>query len=99
MKAGWALFAAVIVFGSSTVLGAERQAELPLVVNGDVSLTTTDFEAYVQKVPENIRDDFRANSQRVRPTVDGLWVLRMVGAKGRAAGLARTETFTPPDQV
>src|SRR5204862_319835 len=40
------------------------------------------------KGPENIRDDFRANSQRVRPTVDGLWVLRMVGAKGRAAGLA-----------
>jgi len=88
MKAGSALLAAVIVFGSSTVLGAERQPELPLVVNGDVSLTTTDFEAYMQKVPENIRDDFRASAQRVKPTVDGLWVLRMVAAKGRAAGLA-----------
>jgi peptidyl-prolyl cis-trans isomerase C len=88
MKRGSALFAAVIAFAVTTASGAERQPELPLVVNGDVSLTTTDFEAYLQKVPDNIREDFRRNLQRVKPTVDGLWIQRMIGAKARAAGLA-----------
>jgi len=88
MKAGSALLAAVIAFATSTALGAERQPDLPLVVNGEVSLTTVDFEAYLQKVPENVREDFRKNVSRVRPTVDGLWIQRVIGAKARAAGLA-----------
>ena len=88
MKAGSALLAAVIAFGNSTAFGAERQPDPPLVVNGDVSLTTIDFDAYLQKVPENLREDYRTNLTRVKPTVDGLWVQRAVGAKARAAGLA-----------
>ena len=88
MKAGLALLAAVSAFGITTAPGAERQPDLPLVVNGDVSLTTVDFEAYLQKVPENIREDFRRNASRVKPTVDGLWIQRAVAAKAQAGGLA-----------
>jgi peptidyl-prolyl cis-trans isomerase C len=88
MKRGSALLAAVIAFAVPTAIGAERQPDLPLVVNGDVSLTTVDFEAYLQKVPENVREDFRRSPQRVKPTVDGLWIQRMIGSKARAAGLA-----------
>jgi hypothetical protein len=88
MKLGLAFFAAIAVLGGPAVVGAERQPDPPLVVNGEVSLTTVDFEAYIQKVPENMRDDFRASLQRVKPTVDALWVQRAIAAKARAAGLA-----------
>jgi parvulin-like peptidyl-prolyl isomerase len=42
----------------------------------------------VQKVPEQLREEFRSNPQRVNPTVDGLWVQRMLAHKARADGLA-----------
>jgi len=51
-------------------------------------LTTADFEAYLEKVPEKIRPSFRANLERVNPTVDGLWVYRLMAKKAREAGLA-----------
>jgi hypothetical protein len=81
-----ALVAAVAMIGMAA--GAERPANPPLVVNGDLSLTTADFEAYLEKVPEKLRPDFRANLERVNPTVDGLWVYRMMAKKAREAGLA-----------
>jgi parvulin-like peptidyl-prolyl isomerase len=81
-----ALVAAVAMLGMA--VGAERPANPPLVVNGDLSLTTADFEAYLEKVPEKMRPDFRANLERVRPTVDGLWVYRLMAKKAREAGLA-----------
>ena len=64
-----------------------RQADKPLVVNGNLSLTTTDFEAYMQKVPQGRRDEFRAEMERISPTVDGLWVRRVLAQKAREAGL------------
>jgi len=85
---GSALLAAVIAFGSPAAFSTERQPNPPLVVNGEVSLTTLDFDAYVQKVPEALRADFRSNPQRVKPTVDGLWIQRMLAHKARSSGLA-----------
>lgn len=73
---------------AATAAGEERRADVPLVVNGDVSLTTTDYKAYLEKVPQQLRDDFSSGSERVKKTVDGLWVQRMVARRARAGGLA-----------
>ena len=81
-----AVLAAIVISGSAW--GAQPQADPPLVVNGDVALTANDFEAYLEKVPAKLRTDFRADLERVRKTVDGLWVQRMVAQRARAAGLA-----------
>jgi hypothetical protein len=83
-----AFFAAAVAF-CGAVSGAERQSDPPLVVNGDLSLTTADFEAYVQyTVPEKLRSDFRANVERIKPTVDSLWVFRVLAQKARESGVA-----------
>lgn len=64
-----------------------RQADPPLVVNGDLSLTTSDFTAYLERVPAGRRDEFRAEFKRIDPTVDGLWIRRVLAQKAREAGL------------
>ena len=64
MKYVLAFLAAAVAF-SGAAQGAERQGNAPLVVNGDTSLTTIDFEAYLDKIPPERRADFRANLERV----------------------------------
>jgi peptidyl-prolyl cis-trans isomerase C len=81
-----AALAAISFFG---VAGGAEPPAVPLVTNGDVALTRTDFEAYMDRVPEKLRTEFRADSERVKKTVDGLWVQRMVAERARKAGLAR----------
>jgi parvulin-like peptidyl-prolyl isomerase len=85
LKKCLALFLACAV--AVPVLSEERRGDAPLVVNGATSLTTTDFQAYLEKVPEQIRGDFAANVERVKKTVDGLWVQRRVAQRARADGL------------
>ncbi len=80
-----AILAAISISGMAW--GAQSQADSPLVTNGDLSLTRTDFEAYMERVPEKLREEFRADSERVKKTVDGLWVQRTVAERARKAGL------------
>jgi peptidyl-prolyl cis-trans isomerase C len=87
MKQGLALLVAAIAIGGPAAQGAERQADPPLVVNGELSLTTRDFEAYLVRIPENQREEFRASFERVTKTIDGLWAQRMLAQKARATGL------------
>lgn len=86
MKQALALLFAVVM--SNPVAYADtRQGDPPLVVNGDLSLTTLDFDAYLERVPAGRRDEFRAEFKRIDPTVDGLWVRRVLAQKAREAGL------------
>ena len=87
MKHFMAAILAAISFSSGLVM-AQAAANPPLVENGDIRLMRTDFEAYLERVPENLRSEFRADAERVKKTVDGLWVQRMVGERARKAGLA-----------
>jgi hypothetical protein len=89
MKRLMAAILAAISFFSGPASGAEPGADPPLVTNGDVSLTRIDFEAYMDRVPEKLRTEFRADAERVKKTVDGLWVQRMVAERARKAGLAK----------
>jgi len=81
--------AAPIAFAVGAAMAAEgaRPADKTLVDNGEVSLTTLDFDAYMQRVPAERRDEFRAEYEKINPTVDGLWMRRVMAARARAAGL------------
>jgi peptidyl-prolyl cis-trans isomerase C len=90
MKSIWKhALAASIAFAVGAASAAEgaRSGDKPLVVNGDLALTTLDFDAYMQRVPADKRDEFRAEMSRINPTVDGLWIRRVAAARARAAGL------------
>jgi parvulin-like peptidyl-prolyl isomerase len=69
--------------------GEERAAEATLVVREGLSLTTTDFQAYLDKVPEKIRTEFAAEDQRVKRTIDALWIQRVVAERAREEGYAK----------
>jgi peptidyl-prolyl cis-trans isomerase C len=80
---------APIAFAVGAAMAAEgaRPGDKTLVDNGEVSLTTLDFDAYMQRVPADRRDEFRAEYEKINPTVDGLWMRRVMAARARAAGL------------
>jgi peptidyl-prolyl cis-trans isomerase C len=90
MKQGWKqCLAASIAFAVAAATAAEvsRPGDKPLVVNGDLSLTTLDFDAYMEKVPAARRAEFRAEYEKINPTVDGLWIRRVLAARAHEAGL------------
>jgi hypothetical protein len=66
---------------------ATRPGDKPLVVNGDLSLTTLDFDAYMERVPPDRRNEFRAEYEKINPTVDALWLRRVTAARAREMGL------------
>ncbi|HSW82332.1 MAG TPA: peptidyl-prolyl cis-trans isomerase [Usitatibacter sp.] len=76
-----------LAIGAAGAAEASRPGDKPLVVNGDLSLTTLDFDAYMERVPPQLRDEFRAEASKVNPTVDALWVRRVLAARARAAGM------------
>ena len=89
MKRNWKqCLAAPIAFAVGAAVAAEgNRPDKPLVVNGDLSLTTLDFDAYMERVPAARRDEFRAEYEKINPTVDALWLRRVFAAKARDAGL------------
>src|SRR5262249_50705856 len=76
-----------LAIGAATAAEGARPGDKPLVVNGDLSLTTLDFDAYMERVPAQVRSEFRAEAAKVNPTVDALWVRRVVAERARKAGL------------
>jgi peptidyl-prolyl cis-trans isomerase C len=89
MMKSLALFAAAMAVCTCALPAQTAQADVPLVVNGNVSLTSNDFEAFMVSVPGKLRDEFRMSGERVNQTVDALWVKRMLAQKARDAGLDR----------
>ena len=90
MKSGLMQCLAALTAVAVSAAGASetpRPSDKPLVVNGDLSLTTTDFDAYVERVPADRRNEFRAEFSKINPTVDGLWIRRVLAARAREAGM------------
>jgi peptidyl-prolyl cis-trans isomerase C len=90
MKHSWKQCLATLTALAVGVAGAAeaaRPGDKPLVVNGDLSLTTLDFDAYMERVPADRRNEFRAEFSKINPTVDGLWIRRALAARAVAAGL------------
>ena len=76
-----------LAIGAAGAAEGSRPGDKPLVVNGDLSLTTLDFDAYMEKVPAARRDEFRAEYEKINPTVDALWVRRVIAQRARDAGM------------
>jgi peptidyl-prolyl cis-trans isomerase C len=87
MSKSLALLVAVVAVSNLAVPAQAAQADVPLVVNGNTSVTATDFEAFMVGVPAKNRDEFRMSVERVNGTVDAIWVKRMLAQKARNAGL------------
>ena len=88
MRSGFvSLLCSVVAAGVSVAAAGAEQADQPLVVNGNLSLTTRDFDAYMEKVPPNLRYEFRTDAKRVNTTIDGLWVRRVLAQRARDEGL------------
>ena len=91
MKSNWkqclAASIALAIGAAGAAEGVRPAADKPLVTNEDLSLTTLDFDAYMERVPAGRRSEFRAEYEKINPTVDGLWIRRVLGAKARAQGL------------
>ena len=90
MKQIWKqCLAASIAFaiGAAGAAEASRPGDKPLVVNGELSLTTLDFDAFMERIPADRRDEFRAEYEKINPTVDQLWMRRVLAQRAREAGL------------
>ncbi len=83
-----ALAAALALGGGPAFADSAPAADPPLVVNGDVRLSTSDFIAYTNIIPDDNRMEFLTSFDKISKTVDGLWVRRMLAEKARRAGLA-----------
>jgi PPIC-type peptidyl-prolyl cis-trans isomerase-like protein len=89
MKNGFkALVATLSLSAAPAFADSAPTADPPLVVNGDLRLSTSDFMAYTKIIPEDNRTDFLTSLDKITRTVDGLWVRRMLAEKARRAGLA-----------
>ena len=81
--------AASIAFaiGAAGAAEASRPGDKPLVENGELSLTTLDFDAFMERIPADRRTEFRAEYEKINPTIDQLWMRRILAQRAREAGL------------
>jgi peptidyl-prolyl cis-trans isomerase C len=72
---------------SLAALAADPAPGTPLVKRGDVAITVEDFNAALARVPEEDQFEFRASMERVKKTVDSLYLIRMLANEARAQGI------------
>ncbi len=83
MKKLYALLGAL----AFTAAAAPLPADTPLVEDGPIKVDMLDLDAFMLKVPENLRPDVRASYDRVASVVDSVFLTRSAAARARAAGL------------
>jgi parvulin-like peptidyl-prolyl isomerase len=72
---------------SATPSAATAAPDAVLVSDGPVKVDIRDLDAYMLRVPENMRGAVRASYDRVAAIVDSIFVTRVAAAKAREAGL------------
>jgi peptidyl-prolyl cis-trans isomerase C len=83
----WMAASIAFAIGAAMAAEAPRPGDKPLVENGSIALTTLDFDAYMERVPPELRDEFRAEDAKINPTIDALWVKRVLAARARETGM------------
>ncbi len=68
-------------------LAAKIPNDAPLLQDGNTVVEAADFEAYMARVPEERRAEFRSSYDRIAKVVDGLFVERSLADKAKAEGL------------
>jgi parvulin-like peptidyl-prolyl cis-trans isomerase-like protein len=72
---------------AASAIAAPPPPEAPLVTDKGVTVDVLDFNAAMQRIPEERRADFRTSYDRVVGIVDNLFVMRTFAARARALGL------------
>ena len=79
---------AVILSALSFAAVAQGTApDVPLIVNGPVRTTAADFEAFMLRVPEAQRGEFRASMERITKAVELVYTNRVLAEEAKKAGL------------
>jgi len=86
MKIRFAL-ALIVASLSSPLFAAELSPDTILVKRGDIVVTAADFYAYLDKLPENQRDYFRGDLERITNAVSQIYLFRVLAAEARAQGI------------
>lgn len=86
---GSAILLVLIVAGShaASVSGTEPDPSAVIAESSRARLTVADYEAAVAKLPPVARDQFAADSERLRQFLDNQYMLRVLAADARSAGL------------
>jgi parvulin-like peptidyl-prolyl isomerase len=63
--------------------------DAPLIVDGPVVVDAGDVHAYLLRVPEERRGNFRTSYDRIATVADGVFIVRALAAKAKAEGLDR----------
>ncbi len=84
-----AFFAATLSFA---VLG-DPAPETVLVKRGDTTVTAGDFYAYMSQFPEERRDFFRGDVERIKGAVSSMYVNRFLAGEARDQGIDKDPEF------
>lgn len=72
---------------STTAFAQGPVADVPLITNGDIRTTSRDFEAFMLRIPEAQRAEFRASMERITKAVELVYTNRVLAEEAKKAGL------------
>lgn len=72
---------------SAACLSATASGSKPLISNGDVEVVAADFEAFLLRIPEGQRAEFRGSLERVTKALELLYTNRVLAKEARRQGL------------
>ena len=85
--------AAVLLAGAALAShAATTPPDTPLIVDGAIVVDARDVDAYLLRVPEERRADFRISYERVAGVADATFISRSMATKAKALGLDRDPT-------
>jgi peptidyl-prolyl cis-trans isomerase C len=72
---------------STAAIAQGPVADVPLITNGDIRTTSRDFEAFMLRIPEAQRAEFRASMERITKAVELVYTNRVLAEEAKKAGL------------
>ena len=82
-----AIIAAAAALSSPWALAGDPAPETLLAKKGDIEVTAGDFYAYIARLPEGQRSDYRAELDRISRGVSSIFVTRSLSQEARAQGI------------
>jgi len=72
---------------STAAIAQGPVADVPLITNGEIRTTSRDFEAFMLRIPEAQRAEFRASMERITKAVELVYTNRVLAEEAKKAGL------------
>ena len=78
---------ALLAAAAAIAVTPAAMAETALVTNGDIVVTDADFDAFMERVPPELRNEAKADGERNNKVVDVIFSNRILAREARKAGL------------